>query len=90
MGSAEGLLNHSGCREFNRSEAPYPQPQSFCCSVVQLVGHLTVNEGGAGSSPAATANILFPGSSVVERPAVNRSVGSSNLSRGANLKEEWQ
>ena len=37
--------------------APLPLTRGSCWGVVQLVGHLTVNEDGEGSNPSAPAKL---------------------------------
>jgi hypothetical protein len=58
------------CREHFRFEIPEDW------GVVQLVGHLTVNEDGVGSSPTAPANLL-------------RSCGRM-VCRNLWLRDEWR
>ena len=63
-----------------RAEGPAP-PVS-----VPALGALP-KQAGFVIGPLAVASRLFPGSSVVEQPAVNRLVAGSNPARGAKLKQ---
>ena len=44
-------------REVITKARPFPPARGPCWGVVQLVGHLTVNEDGEGSNPSAPAKL---------------------------------
>jgi hypothetical protein len=89
FGSLISLL-HYRCRKYARISLPFAQGCLLSVKCIQIQYVAQTNSNNASSTNAnlnRPVNLrkisTFPGSSMVERSAVNRNVGSSNLPRGA-------